>query len=150
MGCRGGINTVHVTAVGDHAQMPKTLVLTAALPLCTTYCARMWSNTRCHKHPCLRRPCPKHWYLQQFCFFVQHTAQGCKARHVVTSIHAFGDHAKHWHLQRFCLFVQHTVQVVEQDDCHKRIKPWPASAGSVRPDKISFGVCTKTLPPPGF
>ena len=27
--------------------------------------------------------------------------------------------------------------------CHKRIKPWPASAGSVRPDKVSFGVGAK-------
>ena len=32
--------------------------------------------------------------LQHFCFFVQHTAQGCGARHVVTRIHAFGDHAQ--------------------------------------------------------
>ena len=27
-------------------------------------------------------------------FFVQHTAQGCGAIHVVTSIHAFGAHAQ--------------------------------------------------------
>ena len=29
-----------------------------------------------------------------YCFFVQHTAQGCGAREVVTSIHAFGDHVQ--------------------------------------------------------
>ena len=25
----------------------------------------------------LERTCPKHWHLQCFCFFAQHTAQGC-------------------------------------------------------------------------
>ena len=33
---------------------------------CTTYCARMWSNTSCHKHLCFWRACPKHRYLQRF------------------------------------------------------------------------------------
>ena len=31
--------------------MPKTLVFTAFFALCTTCCTRMWSKTRCHKHP---------------------------------------------------------------------------------------------------
>ena len=33
------------------AIMLKTLVFTAFFALCTTCCARTWSNTRCHKHP---------------------------------------------------------------------------------------------------
>ena len=33
------------------AIMPKTLVFTAFFALCTTCCTRMWSKTRCHKHP---------------------------------------------------------------------------------------------------
>ena len=45
------------------------------LRLCTTYCARVWSNTRCYKHPCLWRPCPKHQYLQRICLLVQHIVQ---------------------------------------------------------------------------
>ena len=89
------------------ATMPKTLEFTAFLLLFATYCARMWSKTRCHWHPCLWRPCPKHWYLQHFRFFVQHTAQGCGARHVVISIHAFGDHVQ---FTAFLFFVQHTAQ----------------------------------------
>ena len=50
------------------ATMPKTLVCAALLPLCTIYCASMWNKTRCHKLPCLWRPCRKHWYLQRFAF----------------------------------------------------------------------------------
>ena len=62
--------------------------------------------------------CPKHWYLQRFRLFVQHTAQGCGTRKSVTSVHAFRDHAQNtktlvftafyaqnWYLQRFRLFV---------------------------------------------
>ena len=94
--------------------MLKTKVFTAFLLFCATYCT---SKTRCHKHPWIWRPCPKHWRLQ-----------------------------------RFCLFVQHTVQVVEQDALSQAYK---ALAGLCRkcirsPDKVSFGVCTKTLPPPVF
>ena len=85
-GCGARHVVTSIYAFGDHAQ--NTGVFTAFLLLCTTYCARMWSKTRCHTHPCLWRPCPKHGYLQHFCFFVQHTAQGCGARHVVTSIYA--------------------------------------------------------------
>ena len=62
-------------------------------PLRTACCARMWSKTRCHKHPCLWRPCRKHWYLQRFCLFIQHTVLVCGTRRVVSSVHAFGDHA---------------------------------------------------------
>ena len=53
-------------------------------------------------------PCPKHWYLKRCCLFVQHTAQGCGARHVVTSIHArnCSDHAQNVGLYRAfaCLY----------------------------------------------
>ena len=96
------------------ATMPKALVFTAFLPLCTTYCAGMWSKTCCRKHPCLWRPCPKHWYSQRFASL-------------------YNILCKEWN----------------KSHCHKRIKLWPASAGSVRPDKVPFGVCTKTLPSPG-
>ena len=67
------------------AIMPKTLVFTAFLLFvqhtvqecgarhdkhpCTTYCARMWSRTSCHKHLCFWRASPK----QRFRFFAQHT-----------------------------------------------------------------------------
>ena len=51
----------------------KTLVFVSFSRLCTTHCARMWSKIRCHKHACLWRPCPKHWYLQRLS---QHTVQG--------------------------------------------------------------------------
>ena len=43
----GQVN-VHVTAFGDHAQ---NTGITAFFALCTTCCTRMWSKTRCHKHP---------------------------------------------------------------------------------------------------
>ena len=33
--------------------------------------------------------CPKHWYLQRFRLFVQHTAQGCGRRKSVTSVQPF-------------------------------------------------------------
>ena len=33
------------------AIMPKTLVFAAFFALCTACCTRMWSKTRCHKHP---------------------------------------------------------------------------------------------------
>ena len=67
------------------AIMPKTLVFTAFLLFvqhtvqgcgarhdkhpCTTYCARMWSRTSCHKHLCFWRASPK----QRFRLFAQHT-----------------------------------------------------------------------------
>ena len=35
----------------------------SAFAFCTTYCARMWNKTRCHKHPCRGDPCPKRRYL---------------------------------------------------------------------------------------
>ena len=47
------------------------------------------------------RPCPKHWYLQRFRLFVQHTAGGYATRQFVTSVHVFRDHAQHWYLQLF-------------------------------------------------
>ena len=139
------------------ATMPKTLTFTAFSLLCTTYCARMWNKTRCHKRTCLSRPCQKmlvftafrplcttycarmeqdktgfhkHPYLWQPCptqvcpafwplynmlrkdveqdslsqapmlLSIMHTtlvftlrAHGCGTRHVVTSVHAFGDRA---------------------------------------------------------
>ena len=88
-------NIIHI------ASMPKTLVFTAFSSVCTTYRARLWNKTRCHKHPCVLRPCPKHWYLrpkhwylQHFCHFVQHIAQGCGIRKAFTSVLAFGDHAQ--------------------------------------------------------
>ena len=56
--------------------------------------ARMWNKTRCHKRPCFSRRCPEHRYLQHFCLFVQHTAQGCGTSKAVTSVHAFGDQAQ--------------------------------------------------------
>ena len=37
---------------------------------------------------------PKTLEFTAFLFFLQHTAQGCGARHVVTGIHAFGDHVQ--------------------------------------------------------
>ena len=37
---------------------------------------------------------PKHWYLQRFRLFVQHTAQGCGTIKSITSVHAFRDHAQ--------------------------------------------------------
>ena len=40
------------------------------------------------------RLCPRPWHLQRFHPFVQHTAQGCGTRHIVASVHAFGDHAQ--------------------------------------------------------
>ena len=71
------------------AIMPKTLVCLQHFCFFVQHTAQgCGARQRCHKCPCLRRPCPKHWYLQHFCFFVQHTAQGCGARHVVTSIYA--------------------------------------------------------------
>ena len=39
-------------------------------------------------------PCTRNWSLLCFRLFVQHTAQGCGTRHVVTSVHAFGDQAR--------------------------------------------------------
>ena len=54
--------------------MPKTL-FTVFVSLCTTHRVRMWNKIRCHKRPCLPRPCPRLWYLQCFCAVVQHTAQ---------------------------------------------------------------------------
>ena len=46
-----GCGTRHVVAsthaFGDHAQ---NRGISSVLPLCTTYCARMWNKTRCHKH----------------------------------------------------------------------------------------------------
>ena len=123
-----GCATRHVSQASMmlFATMPKTLVCSAFLPLCMTYCTRMW-----HKQSFFR-------------FFVQHTAQGCGAGHVVTSVHANCDDAQcagiyrvfaslynilrkdveqeklsqaslplastpeHRYLQRFCLLVQHT------------------------------------------
>ena len=58
-------------------------------------------------------------------------------RHVVTSVHAFGDHAESTGLQRFLPLCTTLCKDVEPNACHKRIKPWPASAGSVKPDKFS-------------
>ena len=66
----GDKNVIHI------ASMPTTLVLTALSPLCTTTCARMWKKTRCHKRPCLSRPCQKHWCTERCRLFVQHTAHG--------------------------------------------------------------------------
>ena len=40
---------------------------------------------------------------------------------------------------------------VEQDTLsHKRAKPWPASAESARPDKVSWGGSVKSVLPPVF
>ena len=72
----GEDNNVHVTAFGDHAQ---NTGIHSTFALCTTYCARMWSKTSCHKHLCFWRACPKHGYLQRFCLCVHHTV------HVVLS-----------------------------------------------------------------
>ena len=73
------VTSVH--AFCDHAQntgiYAKKLVFTAFSPLCTTYCTRMWNKKSIHKRPCLRRPCPKHWYLQCFCF-----SAGCRGLQV--------------------------------------------------------------------
>ena len=52
----GEENNIHVTAFGDHVQNTGIRLL-----LGTTYCARMWSKTHCHKHPCLWRACPNHF-----------------------------------------------------------------------------------------
>ena len=41
------------------------------------------------------RPCPKRWYLQRFCLFVQHTAQGCGTRKSVTSVYLARKDPKH-------------------------------------------------------
>ena len=68
-GWGGDKNIIHI------ASMPKTLVFTVFSSLCTTHCARMWNRTRCHKRPCVSRPCPKHWYLRRLCVFLQHIAQ---------------------------------------------------------------------------
>ena len=84
----GEMNVIHI------ASMPNTLVFTAFAPLRTTHCARMWNRTRCHKRPCQLRRCPKRWYMPRFCLVVQHTAQGCGAGHVVTSVHANCDDAQ--------------------------------------------------------
>ena len=46
---------------------------------------------------------PKTLHLQRFRFFVQHTPQGCGARHVFTSIHAFGDHVQNTAFTAFLL-----------------------------------------------
>ena len=70
--------------------------------------------------------CPKHWYLQRFRLFVQHTAQGCGTGQSVTSVHAFHDHAqttaiysvlcpKHSYLQRCRLFGNVLRKDVEQE-----------------------------------
>ena len=57
------------------------------------------------------RPCTKHCNSLRFRLFVQHTAQGCGARRVVASVHAFRDDAQNTAIYRaFCLFVQHTAQ----------------------------------------
>ena len=55
VGGGGDKNVIHI------ACMPKTLVLTAFSPLCTTYHTRIWNKNIYHKRPCLSRPCPKHW-----------------------------------------------------------------------------------------
>ena len=75
------------------ATMPRTPVVTLILPLCATYCTRMWNKQSCHKCPCPWCPCPKRWYLQRCRLFFQHTAQGCGAGHIVTSVHANFDDA---------------------------------------------------------
>ena len=53
-------------------------------------------------------PCTTLWYLPRFRLFVQHTAQVCGTRHVVTC--QFRRCPKHWYLPRFCLVVRHTAQ----------------------------------------
>ena len=57
------------------ATMSKTLVFTAFSLLCTTYRAKMWSKTRCHKHPCLWRPCPKHCIYSVIVFCTTYCAR---------------------------------------------------------------------------
>ena len=72
------------------ATMPNALVFTAFLPLCTTYCASMWSKTRCHKHPCLGATMPQALIFTAFCPFVQYTVQGWATRRFVTSVQSLG------------------------------------------------------------
>ena len=100
------------------------------------------------------RPCPKHWYLQHLCCFVQHTAQGCGGRNVVTSIHACGDHAQKAGIYSdiaLLSFLYNTLcEDVEQDTLSQAYISWSASAGSVRLDKVSLAVCAETLPPSRF
>ena len=100
------------------------------------------------------RPCPKHWYLQHLCCFVQYTAQGCGGRNVVASIHACGDHAQNAGIYSdvaLLSFLYNTLcEDVEQDTLSQAYLSWSASAGSVRLDKVSLGVCAKTLPPSRF
>ena len=42
----------------------------------------------------------KHWYLPRFRLFVQHTAQGCGTRHVLTRVHANFDDAQNTGIYR--------------------------------------------------
>ena len=54
-----GIYTTHCAkdveqdTLSQASTMPKTLVFTVFLRLCTTYCTRMWNKKSCHKRPCL-------------------------------------------------------------------------------------------------
>ena len=53
-------NVIHI------APMPETLVFTVFCVFVQHTSQRMWNKTRCHKRPCLSRPCPKHRYLKLF------------------------------------------------------------------------------------
>ena len=117
-------NNIHVTAFGI---MPKTLIIILqhlCSALCTTHCARMWSKTRCHKHPCTAY-CARMWSKtschKHLCFW-----RACP---------------NHWYLQRFCLFVQHTVHVV-LSFCVKR----PQQKKHTRPSKLNGSVLPLSRP----
>ena len=66
---------------------------------------------------------PKTLVFTAFSQFVQPTVQGCGTRHVVTSVHAFCDHAqntgvyaqKHWYLQHFRRLYNILRKDVEQE-----------------------------------
>ena len=84
-------NNVHVNAFGDHAQ--NTGIYSYFSSLYNILCKHVEQDTLSQASMPLATM-PNTPIFAAFCFFVQHTAQVCGARQVVTSIYAFGDHAQ--------------------------------------------------------
>ena len=124
----GGEGVGNVIHVASMPQSPKSLAFTAFWPLCHLCILRKdVKEDTLSKASMPLVTMSRAQYLQRFGLFVQHTVQGCGTRHVVTSVHVFGDHAQNMVFAAFCLLCTTyctCARMWNKTLCHKPPCPW--------------------------